>query len=515
MTTDPFDNFALKVAEQPDPDAKTVESIRQRLLDAAAADSAIPSPSRPARRGRNWFSARPERLKLSASLAVIVVVVIAIFLVPFPRLLRLGPGSGSTTTSKPIPNIAGGPPEVSVAQLLSGRWSTMAPAPIVPRSDPAIVWTGHELLVWGGSAGSHGSRLYRDGAAYDPSTNRWRLLAPSPLPPTSGASAVWTGQEMLVFGGYDDESLGAFHVTNAAAAYDPSSDTWRLLPPPPLSPRAGAIALWTGKRMIVLGGQPAVTTVVFEGYGDGAAYDPSTDTWSHIVAPVAPRGHKLAWQTAAKVGDELLGFSLWSETRSLGPGSFQLSGGADLFAYDLSTGHWRLIAARSNSMPAPRQALWTGRFLVVRGQPINCGACSHPAEPAVTDIYSPSHNTWTPIPADPLAMTDPGALWTGEALLSFDAGSQFGSIQPGATSLYDPSRRRWRMLTSPPSGCGSDATPIWTNRQVLIYCPPVGSGTTTAAGFVYTPARSRQAVPQRDRSLSRFDPPAAGISRDW
>ena len=172
--------------------------------------------------------------------------------------------------------------------------------------------------MWGGSAGSHGAQLHGDGAAYDPSTNSWRMLPPAPLPPTADASAIWTGSEMVVFGGYDDESLGAFQVTNAAAAYDPSTNRWRTLPPAPLSPRAGAIALWTGKNVIVLGGQPAITTSSLQSFGDGAAYSPTTDTWQHIAAPIPPHGHQLDWQTAAQAGDKVLAFSLWSESRPIG-----------------------------------------------------------------------------------------------------------------------------------------------------------------------------------------------------
>ena len=422
-------------------------------------------------------SRRRRRQRQTVATAALIAAIVLVFVVPLPHLL-LRHRAGSTTVTT-VPNtsthkVASGTAGVSVADLLAGRWSTMSPAPITARGDAAIVWTGRELIVWGGSAGSHGAQLHGDGAAYDPSTNSWRMLPPAPLPPTADASAIWTGSEMVVFGGYDDESLGAFQVTNAAAAYDPSTNRWRTLPPAPLSPRAGAIALWTGKNVIVLGGQPAVTTSSLQSYGDGAAYSPTTDTWQHIAAPIPPHGHQLDWQTAAQAGDEVLAFSLWSESHPIGQNTIERSGGADLFAYNLGERRWRLIPAAPHALQGPTEALWTGRLLIVRGAAYNCGVCSPPYSPEVTDFYAPPSNTWTPIGSDPLGTNNLASVLTGDALFSFNPGSESGSIRPGAASLYDPTTQRWRLLPTAPFGCSS-VQPIWTGHQVLIYCPQFGS----------------------------------------
>ena len=82
------------------------------------------------------------------------------------------------------------------------------------------MWTGKELLVWGGQISGNG-RSKSDGAAYDPSTRTWRLLPDSPVLPTGGQTAVWTGSEMVV-------------VRGVAAAYRPASNSWRSLPAVPL-----------------------------------------------------------------------------------------------------------------------------------------------------------------------------------------------------------------------------------------------------------------------------------------
>ena len=63
-------------------------------------------------------------------------------------------------------------------------------------------------------------------------------------------SAVWTGTRMLVWGGYGGDPLGD------GASYDPGSNTWSPiagLGAP--SPRYVHRAVWTGTQMIVWGGR--------------------------------------------------------------------------------------------------------------------------------------------------------------------------------------------------------------------------------------------------------------------
>ena len=74
-----------------------------------------------------------------------------------------------------------------------------------------------------------------DGAAYNPATDTWRTIAEGPVP-AGGAptqvipEGVWTGSELVVWGGW---------ASPIAAAYDPVTDRWRDLPPGPLADRQG------------------------------------------------------------------------------------------------------------------------------------------------------------------------------------------------------------------------------------------------------------------------------------
>jgi hypothetical protein len=486
MTPDVLDDLAEQIAAQPDPGSEAVELMRRRLL--AAMEAEIGSSSRRVRHaggGGGHLSGVPERRRFVLSVVVIVVLLIAVFVVPLPQLFHFGPGSHATSTT--LPSAKSPITPVSVAQLLAGHWSEMAPGPLVSDLDGAVVaWTGRELIVWGGVDGSalHGFSFSNAGAAYDPASNTWQTLADSPLSPRAFSSAVWTGTELVIFGGetFLADMLGP-KLTSTAAAYDPSTNTWRMLPQAPLSPREMALAVWTGSTVLVLGGVNAAWNPL----SDGAAFDPTTDTWRHVAQPVPPKGHQLSWQVAVKAGDEVLAFSDWFKTRALGGGRFAYPGGSDLFAYGLSTRRWTLEPARPNSVPVPDEALWTGRVLVVRGLLQSYGRSPFPPAAQVTGLYDPSTNAWAPVGADPLAKAeDVYSAWTGDALFSFSPASDNGPTPPGATSLYDAATGRWSRLKTAPVGCDDDATPIWSGRQILVSCP-----SENVTGLLYTPARPR------------------------
>jgi hypothetical protein len=197
-----------------------------------------------------------------------------------------------------------------------GRWRRLTrafPLPVAARYRPATVWTGREVLVWGG-CDSGGVRYHEqavqcddargsgdelaDGAAYDPATDTWRTIARSPLPARDRPVAVWTGTEMLVWGGVTPAAGGAGPY---GAAYDPARDRWRVLTDAPIAPRSNHTAVWTGTLMLVWGGQSLDSGSEF--HGDGAAYDPQRDHWATLpAAPVPTRDrHHAVW-----TGQELL-----------------------------------------------------------------------------------------------------------------------------------------------------------------------------------------------------------------
>ena len=61
-------------------------------------------------------------------------------------------------------------------------------------------------------------------------------------------------------------------VMPGGAAYDPGADRWEAIPAAPLSSRARAVAVWTGRELVVWGGEADYNHRAQ--FDDGAAYTP-------------------------------------------------------------------------------------------------------------------------------------------------------------------------------------------------------------------------------------------------
>lgn len=177
----------------------------------------------------------------------------------------------------------------------SESWRLLAPLPLPSRSRPAVAWTGRHLVVWGGCDLSSqcddfqtGTDELRDGAAYDVAADTWTPLPDGPLAARDRPQAVWTGQEVVFWGGTVPDGTDGDY----AAAYDPAARTWRTVPDGPLPPRSDEVMVWSGDRLLVWGG--GIGADLFR--RDGAAYDPRTDTWALLVdAPVAGNANSAIW----------------------------------------------------------------------------------------------------------------------------------------------------------------------------------------------------------------------------
>src|SRR5213593_3499815 len=74
--------------------------------------------------------------------------------------------------------------------------TTSAPA---GRASHTAVWTGSEMIVWGGT---DGSSFLNTGGRYNPSTDSWTATSTTGAPAgRANHTAVWTGSEMIVWGG--------------------------------------------------------------------------------------------------------------------------------------------------------------------------------------------------------------------------------------------------------------------------------------------------------------------------
>lgn len=62
---------------------------------------------------------------------------------------------------------------VSAGQL---EWTDIPPTALLsPRTAHVAVWTGEEMIIWGGGDGS--GNVFGDGARYNPTTKTWTAMA--------------------------------------------------------------------------------------------------------------------------------------------------------------------------------------------------------------------------------------------------------------------------------------------------------------------------------------------------
>lgn len=158
----------------------------------------------------------------------------------------------------------------------SRRWEPMSDTDSPSaRNWTTAVWTGTEMIVWGGYLQSY-PNWSRTGGRYDPSLDRWTPTTSIGAPGGRYfASAVWTGREMVVFGGIVDSPSGS---TRTGGRYDPSLDAWRPTSFEGARSRQGHTAVWTPGGMIVWGGDRQA----------GARYDPESDSWTSLTLERAP-----------------------------------------------------------------------------------------------------------------------------------------------------------------------------------------------------------------------------------
>src|SRR5437879_5985863 len=164
-----------------------------------------------------------------------------------------GPGKPVAPTGAAAPLVTQ-PPLRTAAE--HGAWRGIAAPPIPPAGGMAAAWTGRELVVWGGQAGDGSRQAAGAGAAYEPGADWWQVLPPAPVAGRFGTSAVWSGREVLFWGGQAGADTGGLHLPPPTAtgglhlppptatfadgaAYDPATPRWRRLPAAPTGARTG------------------------------------------------------------------------------------------------------------------------------------------------------------------------------------------------------------------------------------------------------------------------------------
>jgi hypothetical protein len=217
--------------------------------------------------------------------------------------------------------------------------TTLTDAPDA-RSGQTAVWTGSEMIIWGGDNGTFDVNT---GGRYNPTTNSWTATTTTNAPQARVLhTAVWTGSEMIVWGGYNGNS-----AVNTGGRYNPITDSWTDTSTTNApDARFSQTAVWTGSEMIVWGGGPNLGG----GPNTGGRYNPNTNTWIATSTANAPDGRDR--HTAVWTGSEMI---VWGGEAGTTP---VRTGGR----YDPGTDTW--TATSTTSAPSARMwhtAVWTVR----------------------------------------------------------------------------------------------------------------------------------------------------------
>lgn len=342
--------------------------------------------------------------------------------------------------------------------LGTGAWTPLSNGSPAPRSGHSLIWTGTEMIVWGGTSGTNsisGDPAFADGARFGPATGNWIPL-PSANAPSArwGHSTIWTGTEMIVWGGQNVSSAGGptGEVYNTGARYNPATNTWSptSLLYAPLA-RSAHSAVWTGTEMIIWGGTTDGSTIATD---TGARYNPATDTWTAISqtgSPSSRKDHKAVW-----TGSEMI---IWNLNA--------MSNGR----YRPATNTWASVSSITFPQPGLEtySAVWTGSEMIVIGTGFSAPAYS----------YSPVSDLWLNI-ADPYVGTSTisggHAVWTGSEVIFWALSSVPAPNVPLAfINRYSPALGVWERGISDGSLLRRTGGAVWTGSEMLMWGGGLGS----------------------------------------
>ena len=387
------------------------------------------------------------------------------------------PGASARFTVPTIPN---------GVECVADTWRATSIQP-EGRHYHTAVWTGSEMIVWGGSVGSelNTDRKYNPsvaslpmltpeptatttpipyvntGARYSPATDSWTATNPNAPVARVSHTAVWTGTEMIVWGGYD--GLPPTGYTNTGGRYNPTSDTWSAtsFTNAPTA-RSHHTAVWTGSEMIVWSGFdiPEINA------NSGGRYNPITNSWTATSMTNVPDSRQ--YHTAVWTGSEMI---VWGGTQNLGITKLNTGG-----RYNPSTNSW--IATTVTNAPTPRfyhTGVWSGNEMIVWG-----GLDQNDFELHTGGNYNPGTDSWTAtsLTNPPSSRALHTAIWTGSEMIVWGGSSYLNS-----GGRYSSSTDSWTAtsMTNVPDGRVYH-TAVWTGSEMIVWGGQGGSGNLNTGG---------------------------------
>jgi N-acetylneuraminic acid mutarotase len=333
-------------------------------------------------------------------------------------------------------------PEIAPFDCADDTWTptTITSAPPA-RELHTAVWTGSEMIVWGGV---DFSGYFNTGGRYNPTTDSWTATSTASAPAAREIhTAVWTGSEMIVWGGYNGTDL------NTGGRYNPGTDSWTATSTANApAARDSHTAVWTGSEMIVWGGFCSGSY-----FNTGGRYNPSTGNWAATSTTNAPAARALP--TAVWTGSEMLAWGGFNSSSDFNTGG----------RYNPGTDSWTVTSI--TNAPAARDshtAVWTGsEMLVWGGETFNFSRLNTGGR------YNPGTDSWiaTSTASAPAARDAHTAVWTGSQMIVW------GGFYPSFLNTggrYNPSTDSWTATSDTGAPAARDFhTAVWTGSEMIVW----------------------------------------------
>jgi N-acetylneuraminic acid mutarotase len=319
------------------------------------------------------------------------------------------------------------------------------------RTQHTAVWTGTEMIVWGGQNGN--ALAKNTGARFNPLTNTWTPIATAGAPSARYLhTAIWTGTEMIVWGGWS--GAFAFVAFSDGARYNPQTDTWTpITAVNQPSARVGHTAVWTGTEMIVWGGFSCLACPNSQ-LNTGARYNPVTDTWTPTATAGAPLGR--SYHTAVWTGSRMI---VWGGNNDASPLVLFDSGGI----YNPATNTWTATTL-VNAPPPTRchSAVWTSTEMIVFGGQNNANLGCNDFSITTGSRYNPATDSWNPISGAPLNISTAPTVWSGTQMITCcgDGGARYNPLSD--------SWNRISPLDKPAFGTKGHSL-VWTGANMIAW----------------------------------------------
>jgi N-acetylneuraminic acid mutarotase len=381
-------------------------------------------------------------------------------------------------------------PEIAVgAGCTDGTWSAtgIVNAPDA-RDGHTAVWTGSEMIVWGGCFLQNGCDFFNTGGRYDPATDSWTPTSTTNAPIARWLhTAVWTGSEIIVWGGGDGTDF-----LNTGGRYNPTIDTWTPINTTNApEARVHHTAVWTGSQMIVWGGYNYTNLRM----NSGGRYDPATDSWiatSITNAPEARWDHNSEW-----TGSEMI---VWGGTNT----TIYLNTGG---RYNPETDSWTATGVPNDVLGrVGHSTVWTGGEMIVWG-----GTDSTFNDCNTGGRYNPTADSWlatntnnAPSPRDSLA-----AVWTGKEMIVWGGAFCCPVVEFDSGGRYNPGTDSWTPTSTANAPFARFSLQqlnfsVWTGSEMIVwggynltynlffntggrYCAPSGATPTPTPTPTVTP----------------------------